>query len=201
MTFPCQRVPSRAESRYVASVSMLNSVAGTSAARRVVRSALCVAFAALVLASCGEARSGTTPPRSHPTPIATSVLDPNSLCPPDEGDNVHQLLNGDFTGCFRVPNLRSSSVVVALQAFVEGVSNSPTTALTTTTTPAPTVSVSLSSVRKTVRPGEQRCPNGTSQVNPFRLLAKLLPISAGTAAEVWWNKVSKYVGCPHGSSR
>lgn len=136
-------------------MSKLHGVAPGSATRRVVRPALCVLFAATVLASCNSARSSTTSaPRSHPTPIVTSYLSPNSLCAPDEGDSVDQALNGDFTGCFRVPNLRDASLVVALQAIVEGVSNSPTTAPTTTTTPSPTVKISLSSLRKTVTPGE-----------------------------------------------
>jgi len=133
---------------------MLHHDVRGSAMRRVVCPALCIVVAALVLASCGESRTSTTPPRSHPTPIATSVINPNSICAPDEGDNVHQLLNGDFTGCFRVPNLHSSSVVVALQSFVEQASDTLTTALTTTTTPAPTVSISLSAPPKPVTPGE-----------------------------------------------
>jgi hypothetical protein len=135
-------------------VSKLRGDVPRSALRRILRPALCVLFAATVLAGCNAARSSTTPPRSHSTPIATSILSPNSLCAPDEGDNVDQSLNGDFTGCFRVPNLRATSLVVALQAFVEGVSDSPTTEITTTTKPPPNVSISLTPLRKSVTPGE-----------------------------------------------
>jgi hypothetical protein len=120
----------------------------------VLRRVAVVAVAALVLASCNATHSSTSGPRSHPTPIATAFLSPNSICSPDEGDNVDQSLNGDYTACFRVPNVKSSSVVVALQTLVEGVPRSPTTALTTTARPAPDVSVSLSSSVKTAKPGD-----------------------------------------------
>src|ERR1700691_1870774 len=85
----------------------------------VVRRVAFVAVAALVLASCNATHPSSSGPRSHPTPIATASLSPNSICSPDEGDNVDQSLNGDYTACFRVPNLKSSSVVVALQTLVE----------------------------------------------------------------------------------
>ena len=122
---------------------------------RAVRLALCALLAATVLAGCNQVRTTTSPSHHHPTPVATSTLNPGSLCAPDEGDNVDQSLDGDFTGCFRAPNFPSSSIVVALQAFVEGVSDTPTTALTTTTTSVPGVRVSLSPLAKTVSPGEQ----------------------------------------------
>lgn len=65
--------------------------------------------------------------------------------------------------------------MVALQAFVEGVSNSPTTALTTTTKPAPTVTISLSPLRKVVRPGERVVLTGhlNQAVSPRESFANL----------------------------
>jgi hypothetical protein len=113
-----------------------------------------VVAAALVLAGCSASHDSSSGLTSHPTPIATAFLNPNSICPPDEGDNVPQSTNGDYTACFRVPNLRSSSIVVALQTLVESTSGSPKMPLTTTTNPAPAVTVSLSSSAKTVTPGE-----------------------------------------------
>jgi hypothetical protein len=124
------------------------------ARRTLLRRGTFVAVAALILASCNATHPSTSSARSHPTPIATEFLNPNSICLPDQGDDVRQSLNGDYTACFRVPNIKSSSVVVALQTIVEGVSRSPTTALTTTTKPAPNVNVSLSSSVKTVKPGD-----------------------------------------------
>jgi hypothetical protein len=122
--------------------------------RTVLRRGAFIAVAALILAGCNATHSSSSRPRSHPTPIATEYLNPNSICSPDEGDNVNQSLNGDYTACFRVPNIKSSSLVVALQTLVEGVPRSPTTALTTTTKPAPHVNVSLSSSVKTTKPGD-----------------------------------------------
>jgi hypothetical protein len=122
---------------------------------RILRRGAFILAAALALASCNATHPSSSGARSHPIPIATSQLNPNSICSPDEGDNVQQSLNGDYTGCFRVPNLRSSSLVVALQTFVEGVSRPSTPLLTTTTKPAPNVSVSLSTSVKTATPGEK----------------------------------------------
>jgi hypothetical protein len=130
-------------------------VPGKTTRKRIFTRAVLALSAVLFLAGCNATSPKSAPPRSRPTPIATSMLSPNSLCAPDEGDNVHQLLSGDFTGCFRVPDIRSGSIVVALQAYVEGVPTSPTTALTTTTKPAPAVSISLSPGRKTVTPGDR----------------------------------------------
>lgn len=122
--------------------------------RRILRRGAFILATALILASCNATHPSSLRARSHPIPIATSPLNPNSICSPDEGDNVQQSLNGDYTGCFRVPNLRSSFLVVALQAYLPGTSRSSTTSLTTTTTPAPVVTVSLSSTVETATPGE-----------------------------------------------
>jgi hypothetical protein len=123
--------------------------------RTVLRASAVFLAAALVLAGCNATSPSTSGRRSHPTPIATASLSPNSICSPDEGDNVDQSLNGDYTACFRVPNLRSSSLVVALQTFVEGLPrSSSSTSLTTTTRPAPNVSISLSSIVKRAMPGQ-----------------------------------------------
>ena len=131
--------------------------------------------AVLVLAGCDATSPSATRQQSHPTPIATSVLNPNSLCAPDEGDNVDQSPDGYFTGCFRVPNVPASSVVVALQTFLEGVSNSPKAAPTTTTQPAPNVSISLSPLRKSVTPGEKVVLTGhlSNPVSPRQPTANL----------------------------
>ncbi len=141
----------------------------------VLRRGAFVAVAALVLASCGATHSSTSKMRSHPPPIATEFLNPNSICPPDQGDDVRQSLNGDYTACFRVPNFKGSSAVVALQTLVEGVSRSPTTALTTTTRPAPHVSVSLSSSVTTAKPGDSVVLTGhlTKAVSPRPQYANL----------------------------
>jgi hypothetical protein len=80
-----------------------------------------VLASALLLAGCTTARH-TSP---HPTagPVATAVLPPSSLCAPDQGDYVNQRADGTYTGCLRVPAVAASSVVVALQADVVGVTS------------------------------------------------------------------------------
>jgi hypothetical protein len=66
-------------------------------------------------------------------------------------------------------------MVVALQTFVQGVSHSSTTALTTTTTPAPDVTVTLSSSVKTATPGEDVVLTGhlSQAVTPKQTFADL----------------------------
>jgi len=123
--------------------------------RSTLRGGAALLTAALVLSSCGTAQHSSSNGPSHPVPIATAALNPSSICGSDEGDNVHQSLNGDFTGCFRVPNLQSSSLVVALQAYLSGTSgptDSPTTTIVSPVAKADHLSLSLSP--KTATPGE-----------------------------------------------
>src|ERR1700687_1169581 len=70
----------------------------------------------LVLAGCSTPLTGNGPTQAKATTIATADPLPSSLCGSDEGDYVRQSWNGDFTGCVRVPNIRSSSFVIALAA-------------------------------------------------------------------------------------
>lgn len=124
-------------------------------ARSAIRSGAALLAAALVLASCGVAHDGSSNAPSHATPITTADLNPSSICGSDEGDYVHQSLNGDFTGCFRVPNLKSSSLVVALQAYLNGTSGPTNSPTTTIAPPAPKDdNISLSLSPKTATPGE-----------------------------------------------
>jgi hypothetical protein len=110
--------------------------------------------AALVLASCNAPNHNSSGVQSHPLLIATAVLNPNSMCAPDQGDYVRQTLNGDYTGCFRVPALRGSSLVVALQSFVQGTNRSLKTPVTTSSIQSSDVRVSLSPPSNTAIPGE-----------------------------------------------
>lgn len=123
---------------------------GWRAARSLLRVGVGLLAVALVLASCGAHPRVAAP---HRAPIATTFLNPNSLCGSDEGDYLHQTLNGDFTGCFHVPNLPSSTDVVALAAFLSGTSTSKKEPTTTFAKPA-NDPLTLSLSRTTVTPGE-----------------------------------------------
>lgn len=126
-----------------------------SGSRSITRNGAALLTVALVLASCGATHDSSANARAHAIPIATADLNPSSICVTDEGDYVHQSFNGDFTACFRVPDLESPSLVVALQAYLNGTSG-PTDAPTTTVAPpAPKnddLTLTLSS--KTATPGE-----------------------------------------------
>lgn len=122
--------------------------------RSVLRSGVVLLTASLVLASCGTAHSASSSAHSNRAAITTTFLNPSSLCGSDEGDNVHQSLNGDFTGCFRVPALKGSLDVVALQTYVSSPSRakpSPTTSIAPTPSVGP---LTLTSSTPSVTPGE-----------------------------------------------
>ena len=122
--------------------------------RSIVQSGALILAAAVVLANCGTARNSSSDARSHAMPITTAGLNPSSICGSDEGDYVEQSLNGDFTGCFRVPNLESSSLVVALQTYLNGTSGPRSSPTTTVAPPAPKDDdISLSLSPKTATPG------------------------------------------------
>jgi hypothetical protein len=118
-----------------------------------VRNGALVLVAALVLSSCGTARNNSSVPHPHVTPVATNNIPASSVCGP-EGDDVKQSFDGDFTGCFRVPALYSSSLIVALQAYINGPSppSGPTTTTAKATTTNDHLSLTLSSYN--VKPGE-----------------------------------------------
>ncbi len=122
--------------------------------RSIVRSGVVLVTASLVLASCGTARSTSLSANSNLAAITTTFLNPSSLCGSDEGDNVHQSLNGDFTGCFRVPALKGSLDVVALQTYVSSPSRvkpSPATSVAPTPSVGP---MTLTSSTPIATPGE-----------------------------------------------
>lgn len=121
--------------------------------RSVVRNVALVVAAALVLSSCGAARSVPSITHHHVTPVATANIPASSVCG-SEGDDVQQSFNGDFTGCIRVPALYSPSLIVALQAYIDGPSppSGPTTTTTKATTTNDHLSLTLSSYN--VKPGE-----------------------------------------------
>ena len=86
--------------------------------------------AAIVLAGCASVGSRSSNVPSRRGFVATAFLPASSVCG-TSGDLVHQSLNGDFTGCFRVPALGGDRLVVALQTFLSG-SLGAVDALTTT---------------------------------------------------------------------
>jgi len=116
-----------------------------------------LSLAALVVTVLAVAVSGvgaTKDSQPHSTPpLATQTLSEGSSCG-GTTSFFRQSLDGEFTGCFRVPDLHTSSLVVALQAYV--VTPSSSTNLTTTTPPAPArdAIVSLTLSTKVVVPGQ-----------------------------------------------
>ena len=106
--------------------------------------------------------------------VPTGFLDPSSVCA-GSYDFLTQSTNGDVTGCFRIPNLHRSVLVVALQTFVDqgGVSHSsPTTVVSSV--PSGRVSLSVSSAQ--VTPGEHVSVTGhyaTAPPQPRTILANL----------------------------
>jgi len=122
--------------------------------------------ATLGLAGCASGGAGSAPAPVHLAAPPTASLDPTSLCA-EPDDFINQTPNGDITGCFRVPNLHSSALVVALQAFILGTATS--SPAPTTTTPAVTlgpVRISLSDA--TVTPGEKVTVTGRDTNPPAR---------------------------------
>jgi hypothetical protein len=101
----------------------------------------------------GSGLAGSTSALARLADPPTASVDPSSLCAAP-GNFIDQAPNGDITGCFRVPNLHSATLVVALQAFVfasTGKSHGPTT-----TTPAVTPGhVTISLPTASVTPGEK----------------------------------------------
>jgi hypothetical protein len=141
---------------------------------------MCVA-ASLVLAGCGMAHNGSSI-GSHHRAIATQNEPPTSVCGSD-GDYVNQSLNGDFTACFRVPALNSSSLVVALQAYVDGTlkkDHAPTTTLTTLAVGRLSLTVSP----HTATPGESVTVSGHYSSDP--------PSTRPSYADLCWD------GCQSG---
>jgi hypothetical protein len=111
-----------------------------------------ISSAALVLASCATSQNSSPPPYKG-TPAPTADIPPSSACGTN-GDYVTQSLNGDFTACFRVPDLNSSTLVASLQADFFGRSKSYHPPTTTITSPDAGNSVSLTLGSKTAKPGQ-----------------------------------------------
>jgi hypothetical protein len=111
-----------------------------------------VLVAALVLASCGSTSSTNRMSLSQSEAIASSYVAPTSMCPSSQGF-LRQSLNGDITGCFRVPALHSSSLLVSMFAYLEdGFKPAPTT---TTTPSSPTGDLTLTLATRSATPGEK----------------------------------------------
>lgn len=85
--------------------------------------------------------------------VPTASVDPSSLCT-STGGFINQSFNGNFSGCFRVPALHSSSLVVALEGYLDN-SASPQRSTTTLGTPSSKQHVVLSLRSRTARPGEK----------------------------------------------
>lgn len=109
--------------------------------------------ATLVLASCGTAPNSSVSSSTRRSAMATASIPPTSVCGND-GDYVQQSLNGDFAGCFRVPALYSSNLVVALTAYWLGGSKSSPSPTTTVSPPVPHGHITLTLGAKTATPGE-----------------------------------------------
>ncbi|MDH2902729.1 MAG: hypothetical protein PXZ08_02095 [Actinomycetota bacterium] len=111
-----------------------------------------VVAAALLFGTWANAAGAAPSSRADNAPIVTQVLSSSSLC----GNRMNffqQSLNGDFKGCFRVPDLHSSSLLVALQTFLMQ-SGAPTGPTTTTLHTAPVGAIRLSLATSVVTPGE-----------------------------------------------
>jgi hypothetical protein len=118
-----------------------------------------VALAALVLASCTSGVKGAAGEHSNGAITPNAFVSPTSMCSSSNGF-LTQANNGDISGCFRVPNLRSSSMVVALQTYLINSSKSrPTT--TTTTPPVVEGRITLTLKPRVARPGEKVEVTGT----------------------------------------
>lgn len=115
-----------------------------------------LATAAVLTLTGGLTTASASAAHSSGLAIATTTPLPSSLCGSDEGDDVDQSMDGDFTACLRVPDVASRSVAVALQTVVSGVPSSTGPTTTTVAPPAPpgeSITLSLSSA--TVEPGAE----------------------------------------------
>jgi hypothetical protein len=137
-----------------------------------------ILVAALVLSGCGASSSGVTGPQHHVSAIVTQSIAPTSLCA-NGGDYVQQSLNGNFTGCFRVPVLHSASLLVALQAYVKGTVAPSHVTTTTVGSALPANDLSLKLSAKSVRPGET--------VTIYGHLSKQLPSPQQTFVNICWD--------------
>ena len=148
--------------------------------RSIVMKGAVLLVAALLLTSCGTAGHVSSSTQPNRAPIATAYLPASSVCGAN-GDYVEQSLTGDFTGCFRVPSLHRSTLIVALQSYLLGrimASSGPTTSVST---PAPIGHVSLSLSSKIATPGEIVAITG-------RLLSHPLPGQLRqTAVTICWD--------------
>jgi hypothetical protein len=118
---------------------------------------LLVAVALLAIGTGAPVGASSRRPHASAPPTASPL--PSSLCGSDDGDYVNQSMNGDYTACFRVPNVASSSVVVALQTdiFLTNKEDAPTT---TTTSPPAGEHVSLTLSSSSAKPGQLIRVNG-----------------------------------------
>ncbi len=108
-----------------------------------------IALAALALSACGSPQSSVIRATNRVTP--TNYVAPSSMCSPT-ANFIQQSMNGNITGCFRVPDNLGTSLVVSLQAYLEdsGVrSLGPTTSLKT----SPRSNLSLTLSTPSARPG------------------------------------------------
>jgi hypothetical protein len=115
--------------------------------------------AALLLAACGSANkttTSTTTTTMSEAPLTTSWTTSN--CSSVDA-SLQQSINGSISGCFRVPALNASSLVVSLQTVVSPsatVVTNPTTTIQTPVVGALTLSVS----KGVVTPGEHLTVTG-----------------------------------------
>jgi hypothetical protein len=107
----------------------------------------------LVLASCGV--DAQTSPVTHSTVVTpTGYLAPTSICA--SGANfLTQRLNGDLSGCFRVPALGARSLVVAIQTYLLDSTTSRPSMTTTTFPSTPGSRLTLTVRPSHVTPGER----------------------------------------------
>ncbi|MGC1419863.1 MAG: hypothetical protein WA786_07080 [Acidimicrobiales bacterium] len=111
-----------------------------------------VLVVALVLAGCGSPGTTIKMPSSQSEAIASSYVPPTSICPSSQ-DFLKQSLNGDITGCFRVPDLHSSSLLVSMFAYLDdGFKSAPTT---TTMPSSPSGDLTLTLGTRHATPGER----------------------------------------------
>ena len=146
--------------------------------RAVIQRGVVLTVAAILLASCGSPQDGTASAHSNRTITPNASVDPSSLCPSSDGF-VQQSFNGDITGCFRIPALNSSSLVVALQTYLINsaqVSGAPTT---TISPPIPKGDISLSLRPRTATPGETVSVTGRYMSKP--------PAQKTTLANLCWD--------------
>src|ERR1700689_4116976 len=137
------------------------------------RVVLVVALSALASAGSAIGASATTPSGAAPsapsvtlqsrTNAAVTTAWTSANCSPNpfqaqspgEGEvELSQSPNGDLRGCFRVPSLRTSKLVVALQAFANRTVPATTQVTTDVSTSPSDGHFTLSVNRRSVTPGE-----------------------------------------------